>query len=169
MSRFNRSRAVRVLIEAYKQGGDGKADKVAGTIHGLDPRTIRSYRARLESDPELARAFEAKKAVIDADRAVRDVAHDRAIEERRHDHERVIEELCHSNERTLLEAINAGYRYAAAAFQSDLGPEEASKLLHVLQGGKKLAADDALANRVVGDLADPEPEGENVVPFRKTP
>lgn len=157
MSRFNRDRALQVLVTAYKHNHDGRGDQFAAKFHGLDRRTVRNYRARLERDPELSQAWKAKKALIDADRDTRDVEDDRAVAQLKRD-----------GERLLLEALNEGYRFVANAFKGDLAPEDASKLLHVLQGGKKLAAEDALAHKVVGDLVDAEPEGENVIPIRKT-
>lgn len=156
MGRFNRDRAVQVLVDAYVHGDD----KVAAMLHGLDPRTVRNYRARLERDPELSKSFHAKKAKIDADRDERTLTVDRELEELRS------KARLHN-----LQALVAGNQAAERMILSVDEASDLADLLKALQGGYKLFEDADAAHTVLGDLYEPtegETEGNNVVPIRKT-
>ena len=58
--RVDREKAIRVLIDAARLG-----DRKACAAHKISERTLRNYRTRFESDPELAAAFREKNAVED--------------------------------------------------------------------------------------------------------
>jgi ketosteroid isomerase-like protein len=55
--RFDRAKAIRVLLDAAVSG-----DRTACKRAGIDERTLRRWRARLASDPELSAAFRTKNA-----------------------------------------------------------------------------------------------------------
>lgn len=63
MSRFDRERAAHILADAVAIG-----DKPAAERNGITERTLRNYRKRLQSDPELSKLFRAKKDALDSDR-----------------------------------------------------------------------------------------------------
>lgn len=58
--KLDRARAIRILLDAASLG-----DRKACEIHKISERTLRNYRARFESDPELAEAFRRRNAVED--------------------------------------------------------------------------------------------------------
>lgn len=67
MSKVDRTRVARVLVDAHLMG-----DQRAAERNGLSPRTIRNYRRRLDSDERLAAVFRAR--MIQAEREWSSVA-----------------------------------------------------------------------------------------------
>lgn len=59
--KFDRTKALRVLLDANLIG-----DRQAAANHRITERTLRNYRARLEGDPELSRAFRVKAEADEA-------------------------------------------------------------------------------------------------------
>lgn len=57
---YSKDLAASVLIEAAFQNDDKAAAK-----YGISLRTVRNYRCRLQTDPELAAIFQTKKAIFD--------------------------------------------------------------------------------------------------------
>lgn len=59
---FDRDRALRILLDAFDLG-----DRKAAEHWKVSERTIRNYRERLAGDPELAGAFQQKRAELERD------------------------------------------------------------------------------------------------------
>jgi len=85
-------KVARILVSAVEIGNDGKAAE----HWKIAPRTLRNYRKRLESDPELAAAFEKFSRLTNA-----------RIETERLQLELGWRKECHATLRTMLEAERA--------------------------------------------------------------
>lgn len=58
--RFDRDRAIRILVDALDMG-----DAKACARHNVTVRTLQNYRKRMVNDPELSQAFALKKEQVD--------------------------------------------------------------------------------------------------------